>query len=165
MNQLPEFWRTEVWHPLSVHFPIALLLTALLFKVLALTTTGLTWNKAGSVLLLLGTLGAWIAIYTGNLADGIVSRQICDPTVLKDHENGAYTVAWLFTVASLLDVAAVVGSLKINTKVLKLAVVTLMFIGSGFLAYTGHLGATLVYQQGAGVYKPTDDCLEFNEKK
>lgn len=164
MNQLPEFWRTEVWHPLSIHFPIALLLTGLLFKVLALITKGLTWNRAGSALLLLGTLGAWIAICTGNLADGIVSRQICDPTVLKDHENAAFTVSWLFTAASLLDVTTLVGSLKINKKVLKLAVLTLMLIGSGFLIYAGHLGATLVYQQGAGVYNPSGDCNEFNEQ-
>ena len=163
MNQLPEFWRTEVWHPLSVHYPIALLMTALLFKAFAITTIGLSWNRAGSALLFLGTLGAWTAIYTGNLADGIVSRQICDPTVLKDHENASYTVAWLFTVASLVDVAALLGLLVRYTKVLKLFVLALMFIGSGFLVYTGHLGATLVYQQGAGVYKPSDDCLEFTE--
>ena len=162
MNQLPEFWRTEVWHPLSVHFPIALLLIALLFKVLAITIKGLTWNRAGTALLFLGTLGAWIAIYTGNLADGIVSRQICDPTILKDHENASYSVAWLFTAASLLDVAALVGLLKRYAKVLMLLIVTLMFIGSGFLLFAGHLGATLVYQQGAGVYKPSEECLEFN---
>lgn len=162
MTQLPEFWRTEVWHPLSVHFPIALLITGFLFKTIALFTSGITWNKAGSVLLILGTLGAWIAIYTGNLADGIVSRQICDPTVLKDHENAAYAVSWIFTGASLVDLAALVKSIKVNKKILRIIAMTLMFIGSGLLIYTGHLGATLVYQQGAGVYKPSGDCLEFN---
>lgn len=163
--QLPEFWRTEVWHPLSVHFPISLLLIALLFKVIALITTDLTWNKAGSALLLLGILGAWIAIYTGDLADGIVSRKICDPTVLKAHENASYTLAWLFTIASLLDVAQfrLVKISRIYKKVLKLIVLTLMLIGSGFLIYSGHLGATLVYQQGAGVYTPSGDCKEFDE--
>lgn len=165
MDQLPEFWRTEVWHPLSVHFPIALLLIALLFLVLALSTAGHSWNKAASVLLFLGTFGAWIAIYTGNMADGIVSRQICDPTVLKDHENAAYTLAWIFTVASVLDITTFVRSLKRNTKILKLAVLTLMLIGSGFLIYAGHLGATLVYQQAAGVYTPSEDCREFTDEK
>lgn len=163
MDQLPEFWRTEVWHPLSVHFPIALLVTAFLFKLLDLFLAGQTWNKAGSLLLLLGTLGAWIAIYTGNLADGIVSRQICDPTVLKDHENASFTVAWLFTVAAFINFAGLVAFLKSYKRLLKMVVFVLMFVGSGFLVYTGHLGATLVYQQGAGVYKPSGDCLEFTE--
>jgi len=163
MNELPEFWRTEVWHPLSVHYPIALLLAALLFKVLALAIKDHTWSKAGSLLLVLGTVGAWMAVYTGSMADGIVSRKICDPTVLKDHENAAYTLAWLFSAASLIDLATFVSLLKKYTTVLKYAVVILMFIGSGFLAYAGHLGATLVYQQGAGVYKPSEDCLEFSE--
>lgn len=163
MNELPEFWRTEVWHPLSVHYPIAILLAALLFKVLALIIKDHTWSKGGSLLLVLGTLGAWMAVYTGSMADGIVSRKICDPTVLKDHENASYALAWLFSTASLLDLSTFVSHLKKYTKALKYAVVILMFIGSGFLAYTGHLGATLVYQQGAGVYKPSEDCLEFSE--
>lgn len=34
-------------------------------------------------------------------------------------------------------------------------------IGSGILIYTGHLGATLVYQQAAGVHIPSEDCSEF----
>jgi putative Mn2+ efflux pump MntP len=42
----------------------------------------------------------------------------------------------------------------------KIAVV-LALVGSGFLAYTGHLGATLVYQQAAGVHIPSEDCHEF----
>lgn len=163
MNQLPEFWRTEVWHPLSVHYPIALLLVALLFKILALAIKGQTWNKAGSALLLMGTIGAWIAVYTGSLADGIVSRKICDPTVLKDHENAAYTLAWIFSAALLLDFTTLGGLFRRYSRALKFSTVILMLVGSGFLAYTGHLGATLVYQQGAGVYKPSEDCVEFSE--
>lgn len=163
MTELPEFWRTEIWHPLVVHFPIALLLVASLFKVLNLFLKGQTWKRGGSALLLLGTFGAWIAIYTGNLADGIVSRALCDPTVLKAHENSAYTLAWLFTAAFLLDAAHVFKLFKSYAKWLKLIVIILMLIGSGFIVYTGHLGAKLVYQQGAGVYMPSEDCVEFSD--
>ncbi len=96
MNQLPEFWRAEIWHPLSVHFPIALLIVALLFKVIALKHKGEVWCQGGSILLFAGTVGAWIAIYTGLMADEAVTRTICDPTVLEDHENSAFVMAWLF---------------------------------------------------------------------
>ncbi|SDG61496.1 DUF2231 domain-containing protein [Psychroflexus sediminis] len=163
MTELPEFWRTEIWHPLVVHFPIALLLVASLFKVLNLFLKGQTWKGGGSVLLLLGIFGVWIAIYTGNLADGIVSRTLCDPTVLEAHENSAYTLAWLFTAAFLLDAASAFKRSKNYVKWLKLIVVILMLIGSGFMVYTGHLGAKLVYQQGAGVYMPSQDCVEFSD--
>ena len=64
MNQLPDFWRTEVFHPLSVHFPIAILLVAFLFKLIALGSAKDLWKQGGTFLLLLGTIGVWIAIYT-----------------------------------------------------------------------------------------------------
>lgn len=163
MNQLPDFWRTEVWHPLSVHFPIALLLTAFLFKTIGLWSKKTLWSQGGTVLLFFGTIGAWMAVYTGDLADGIVSREICDPTVLKDHENAAFTMAWLFTTAMILDGIIFSGLLKKGVRYIKILVFVLSLIGTGFLAYTGHLGATLVYQQGAGVYQPSSDCKEFNE--
>ncbi len=164
MNELPEFWRTEVFHPLSVHFPIGLLLVALVFKIITLWSKKETWQLGGSVLLGLGIVGLWIAIYTGNLADGIVSRKICDPTILKDHQNLAYITAWIFTASFILDVLLQIFSDKIRSKslIFKSVLIILLITGSGFLTYTGHLGATLVYQQGAGVYTPSSDCNEFN---
>lgn len=160
-----SFWRTEVWHPLTVHFPIALLLAAtfsLFVSFFLGKARASSWQNASAGLLLAGCAGAWLAIYTGDMADGIVSRQICDPTVLKDHENASYTMALLFTTAAGLNLVAfsrfVANSLK---KWIPYLICLLLFIGSGFLVYTGHLGATLVYQQGAGVNKPSGDCADF----
>lgn len=161
MNQLPEFWRTEVFHPLSVHFPIALLIVATIFKAAALKFKKDLWVQGGSLLLYVGTITAWIAIYTGDLADGIVSRAICDPTILKAHEENAYVMAWLFSAATVIDVILWIRRLPIKKIFLEVAFVLLMLIGSGFLIYVGHLGAELVYQQGAGVYVPSGDCAEF----
>ena len=162
MTELPEFWRTEVFHPLSVHFPIALLLAAFLFKLVSFWSKKSMWKEAGSLLLLFGVFGIWISIYTGNLANGIVARKICDPTVLKDHQNFAYTTAWIFSGALLLD--SLINFIKkefLKNRLYKLLLVVLLTVGSGFLTYVGHLGATLVYQQGAGVYQPSEDCVEF----
>ncbi|WP_367183307.1 DUF2231 domain-containing protein [Christiangramia sp.] len=161
MVELPEFWRTEVFHPLSVHFPIVLLLMATLFKLITLGSSKITWDHGGRVLLLLGVIGIWISIYTGNLADGIVSRQLCDPTILKDHENLAYTTAWIFTIALLFELLSRYVDL-IKTKSTSIILVLLMMAGSATLAYVGHLGAELVYQQAAGVNVPSGDCAEFN---
>jgi hypothetical protein len=36
-----------------------------------------------------------------------------------------------------------------------------MLLGSFYLVYASHLGATLVYNQGAGVFKPGAECREF----
>jgi len=164
MTELPDFWRTEVWHPLSVHFPIAILLLGSLLLFAALFFKTEFWDPMARVLLVLGTLGLWVAIYTGDLAESIVSRQICDPTVLKTHETNAYLAGWLFTAVSGLIIIEYFGFLRPFKKLWKIAIILLSVAGSGTLAYTGHLGATLVYQQAAGVYTPTEDCMEFTDE-
>lgn len=159
------FWRTEIWHPLSVHYPIALLIVATLMKLIALILKKgqkETWQKAGSALLYAGCLAAWVSIYTGNMADSIVARKICDPTVLKSHQIAANNVAYLFSAAVIIDLMVVIK--LIRNKLLFIAryfIILLMLAGTGYLIYAGHLGATLVYQQGAGVHKPALDCSDY----
>jgi len=163
MNE-PTFWRTEIWHPLSVHFPIAILLLATLAKVVALFVRDVQhvfWQRVGSYLLYLGVVTAWVAIYTGDMADGIVSRKICDPTVLKDHELGAYNMTYLFSGAAVLNLLLSVKVLNKWAKLVHIVVVLLALAGSGFLTYTGHLGAQVVYNQAGGVNVPSSDCAGF----
>lgn len=163
MEQLPEFWRAEVFHPLSVHFPIAFLFLAFIFKMLSFWAEREVWELGGSILLFLGTIGAWAAIFTGDIADGEISRRICDPTVLKDHENVAYLTAWFFTASSFLEFLRFFRKsvLILNKKGFRIIILLLMAGGTGSLFYTGHLGASLVYQQGAGVNIPSSDCADF----
>ncbi|MEG9328371.1 DUF2231 domain-containing protein [Salinimicrobium catena] len=161
MEQVPDFWRTEVFHPLSVHFPIALLVVAFLFKIIALRYRREVWERGGSVLLGLGVIGIWVAIFTGNLADGIVSRKICDPTVLKDHENYAWITAWLFTTGAAIDFLRYIKLPLFKSRVFLVVVLLILTGSTALLTYVGHLGATLVYQQAAGVYVPSGDCAEF----
>ena len=161
MEQIPDFWRTEVFHPLSVHFPIALLVVAFLFKLIAVRHQKEVWEQGGSILLGLGVLGIWIAIYTGDLADGIVSRQLCDPTVLKEHENFAWISAWLFSAGLVVDLLKFTSLPIFRNRLFILVGILLLGGGTGTLMYTGHLGASLVYQQAAGVYVPSSNCVEF----
>lgn len=162
---LTGFWRTEIWHPLSVHFPIALLLVSTLTMLISFFIKRdykRHWQNAASFLLFAGCLTAWIAIYTGNLADGIVSRKICDPTVLKDHEIAGQTMTYLFTAATLLNILVLTNLLKSQLRTFSFYLTfLLMLTGSGILVYTGHLGASLVYQQGAGVDNHSVDCSEY----
>ncbi|GEO05451.1 hypothetical protein AAE02nite_31150 [Adhaeribacter aerolatus] len=160
----PSFWRTEIWHPLTIHFPIALLLLATITKLTALLlreNSAAFWHRTGAYLLYAGCLTAWLSIYTGGLADGIVSRKICDPTVLKDHEIAAYNLAYLFSAATVLELCLRLNLIKFKANVLRLVVALLMLTGSGFLVYAGHLGARVVYQQAGGVLVPTGDCAGY----
>lgn len=156
--------RPEVWHALSVHFPIALLPVATLAMLISFSAgrSQRHWQIAATLLLFAGCLTAWIAVYTGGVADGIVARKICDPTVLKDHEISGQRMTWIFTAALPLCIAFLTSrvSLKLR-RVLPFVAVVIMLTGVGYLVYTGHVGASLVYEQGAGVRNHVVDCDEY----
>ena len=167
MSELPSIWRTELWHPMLVHFPIVLLLGAavlsLLQYILASENTRFV-KKMSRVLLYTGIIFVWITIYTGTLADSIVTRSLCDPTVLESHENAAFIVGYLFSAAALLDVIGFISWKRLDLikhKFKRWLVTLLLVAGSFYLVYTAHLGASLVYQQSAAVYQPTEGCTEF----
>lgn len=166
MDQVPDFWRAAVWHPLSVHFPIVLLIFATLARMVVffLSDSHKThWLYMSRFMLYAGVLAAWVGVYTGDLADGAVARSLCDPTVLKSHENAAYALSWLFSVAVLLDLFAVLpAAFRRYGWWREALILLLLLVGSGYLVYAGHLGASIVYQQGAGVYHPSANCREFN---
>jgi len=167
MNELPDIWRTELWHPMVVHFPIVLLLGAAFLRILSVFFTDAKnafLKNTSRLSLYIGVVTAWIAIYTGSLADSIVVRELCDPTVLEDHENAAFTIGYIFTAVALIDVLDFISGDKISflKKPFKeWVIVGLLLAGSVYLVYTAHLGAGLVYQQGAAVYQPAEGCAEF----
>ena len=134
-------------HPLLVHFPIVLLLTALISHIGALLLkkhrrpfTVLTFG-----LLLLGTLGALAAIQTATHISG-------------DADEGAFTVfeihqrfAWIsFWIASSTTVLHFVGLRKDTGAWINYLILILLISLSVILFITGHHGARLVYQYGVG---------------
>lgn len=159
-----DFWRKEWWHPVTVHFPIALLLVATLFFLIGFFLRGeykKVFQNASFVLLIFGSIGAWVSLWTGDIADGIVARKLCDPTILKDHEIAAQTMTYLFTAAAILNILIFFDVFRSKLRIISVYVVfLLLLLGSGYLVYTGRLGASLVYQQGAGVLNHSVDCDE-----
>lgn len=157
-----------MWHPLSVHFPVTLLLAAVVTRLTAffigLRRNNSFWIKVSRLSLFIGVLTVWLAVFTGNLADGIVSRTLCDPTILKAHENFAIYTAWIFTTVLLIDFASLLPSVALDflqKKMFQLLLLITLLTGAGFLTYVGHLGSDLVYNQAAGVEVPSSDCSEF----
>ncbi|MDZ7719871.1 MAG: DUF2231 domain-containing protein [Balneolaceae bacterium] len=167
MNELPGIWRTELWHPMVVHFPIVLLLGAAVLRMLSkffAEEKSAFLKNTSRLSLYIGVVTAWIAIYTGSLADSIVVRELCDPTVLEDHENAAFTLGYIFTASVLFDSLDLFSWHKLSflkKPFIEWIVIGLLLTGTVYLGYTAHLGATLVYQQSAAVYQPTEGCVEF----
>ncbi len=158
---MQDFFDIQTWHPLTVHFPIAFLSLSGLLSFYLVFKFQKTLAQFNLGLLFLGLITALISLYTGDIEDGKVSRTLCDPTVLKDHENFAYYMVYAFSACLVL------WSFKLFTsyKKLKLFIISLIFIsnliGLGSLVYVGHLGASLVYEQAAGVNVPDEDCQGF----
>lgn len=155
-----EWLRTEVYHPLTVHFPIVLLLLATVAVLLQFVSKNKGgWQKTIYISLFSGTAFIWFSVYTGDLADGIVSRELCDPTILKDHENFAYYTAYLYSAASL--VLLLKNYYWRDSKFIQILLLLTTLIGASCMVYVGHLGASLVYEQAAGVFVPSPDCQGF----
>jgi len=166
MPDVPSIWRVELYHPLVVHVPIVLLMSGTL-AWLAGQVVGREgrWGfllPAGRLALVAGTVAAWGAVYTGDLADAAVVRTLCDPTVVETHEELAYVVGWTFGGAVVVDLGSLyVEALEKWRTHIAVFVGAALVAGTATVGYVGHLGASLVYQQAAGVYQPTEKCTEF----
>lgn len=164
---IPSMWREELLHPLLAHFPIALLPAAFLFRATYWIARGRAnfafLLPASRVLLVLGVAGAWVAVFTGEIAEDVVNRVICDPTVTQSHEEMSKLASLAFSGALAVDLFFAWfkrATLKIENAAMVVTAIA-MAAGSLILIRTGHLGASLVYQQGAGVYHPSPECQEF----
>lgn len=176
---IPSMWRVELLHPLFVHLPLGVLLTATFFRLI-----GILFLRAGNekawpgfthassqLFTIVGTLGAWAAYVTGNFAEEEVNSALCDPTLTHQHGDLAFYVTLLFSAVALVDLFSyltyrskfsVDGIASIlRSRWTRVAVCLVALVGAGLLAWVGHMGASLTYQQGAAVYKPTPECTEF----
>lgn len=164
MDALPSMWRVELLHPKLVHFPIALLAVGTLLFVAGLWLGQRPrWAyllPAARTLLVFGVVGAWAAIWSGNLADAVVGRDLCDPLVLEQHERLSYGMTLLFSAGVLLD-WIVLRLQPVRLAAWRSVLVAIYIAGTGLLFYIGHLGGQLVYQQAAAVHVPSEDCREF----
>lgn len=158
-SELPSMWRIELLHPVVVHFPIVLTLVGSVFWGLGMASA--RWRGLGpfrltsAVLLALAAVSAWSSVQTGLWADDVVGRELFDPRPLQDHENNAFTVAWLLTAAAALDLVRRWQRVPAWVRNLSPWVIGALLIASCIvIAYVAHLGAGLVYQQGAGVMLP-----------
>jgi uncharacterized membrane protein len=158
MIQMPVIPPWEGLHPLVVHFPIALLLiTPLLVIVGAL----LTPEKARIVLytalglMLMGTLGTFLAAATGEAAGKLAERAPQIDAILERHEELADATRAVFAGLTLIF-AAIVFAPKVFRNLpgrlvtTALPLVFLLFYGAGMLllASTAHNGGRLVHEFG-----------------
>lgn len=166
---IPSLFRAELWHPLTIHFPIGLLIVGTLLRILGVAfQRRLLFLDASRLIIFLGTLSAWVAWYTGGIAEEEVNSKLCDPTLTHLHGDYAFYVTLIFSTVAIIDIAAYFGRTRgitslwsLSSKTANVLLVLICAAGAGLLGYVGHLGAGLTYNQAAGVYVPSPQCTEF----
>ncbi len=136
----------ENFHPLTVHFPIALLLAALLVETLALILKKSAWHRVSLWNLALGTLGAAVAVLTGRQAAATAKHSFEIHQIMSLHERLGYVVLAL--------AVAIVGWRLLKRDALsrrgQWMTWGLLGLACGILAFNAHLGGRMVYEFGVG---------------
>lgn len=134
-------------HPMVVHFPIALLVTAVVFEALALWRRSERLRTTSLDMLVVGVLSAGVAIVTGHMAEEAAERAGIPEQVLELHETPAFVAFWIFL--ALLGLRLAIRRELVREKpVLSLA---LGLAGVMVLLVASYFGGDLVYGFGAGV--------------
>lgn len=157
--QLTPEWAPNI-HPLLVHFPIVLLIAAILFDATGLVFKKLKWlEKSALLLYLVGTIAIVVTYFTGqSAADSIDIPSKAIPAV-TDHADWAEITLWFFIVFSVVRL-----SIGLWIKSVKLAItgfiIIIGFVGIYLLYQTGDHGAKLVFGYGLG----TGNLISKNEQ-
>jgi uncharacterized membrane protein len=129
-------------HPKIVHFPIAFLLMYPLMELLALVTKKEFYSKAASLFLIIGTLGAFFAVFTGNQAFSVIKNWGKDSLyIFNSHQTFANITMWFFTGLLVLRIYLTIKK-KINQKTI-IILFLLSLLGCYFVYQTGNYGGKL----------------------
>jgi uncharacterized membrane protein len=147
----------DAMHPLVVHFPIALLLVAPLFVVMAgvWRRYELPLGVSALVLMALGAGGAFVAAATGEAAEG-AAKTAAARAVLERHEELAEVVEATFAALTAAFAAVVFLPRVFRRRTLPAAVragaygvfLVAYAVGCVALANTAHQGGRLVHELG-----------------
>ncbi|HBC77040.1 MAG TPA: hypothetical protein DEO60_11665 [Bacteroidales bacterium] len=135
---------TTDFHPMIVHFPIALILTGFLADVVSLFfRSEKCLSKTGFYLMVLGALAAIAAWTTGQVFTNEPSQgEIL--SIFEKHETGAIITMILMIIGAGLRIY-LVRSKKEDSN-LKWVVFGIFLLAVGTVSFTGLMGGTMVYK-------------------
>jgi len=146
------------WHPVFVHFTVALLTTAILFQALAFAIHGSRfrdqWRVVARWNLWVGAGFAVITGLTGWLAYDSVAHDTPSHLAMTDHRNWAFATLTIFVPLALWSIW-----LAYKGKGTNLVMMYLMVVGLGVLASTAWRGGEVVYRHGLGVMSLPEPVL------
>lgn len=133
-------------HPLIVHFPIALFVTAVICELLAYFRKSPLLSNTALLTACVAAIGAILAIVTGLSAKSIVPVAGEVRIALESHE----TLGYLVLITSLTFAALKVASYRLKTDRLQIAQLFVGFAGVVIAFMAAYEGGELVYKHGIG---------------
>lgn len=136
------------WHPIFVHFTVALLSISALFYL-----AGLVLRKPN--LLVVARWNLWIGagitvgtVLAGFYAYNTVAHDGPSHAAMTDHKNWALVTASVFGVLTIWSLVKHRGAKSVSS-----GFVVLILLASGLLGVTGYKGGEVVYRHGMGVMR------------
>ena len=151
--------REELLHAAFIHFPIAifaLALVAKLFEIILLMLGKKHAYELGVIvkgLLFVGPLFYLVSIYLGDMSFELIKADICNLTLVYEHEEMAEIPIPFFLLAIVFEVLILSKAKQILRWVKAIHVFTLisLIIGNYFMFQAAHMGGELVYEYGTAV--------------
>lgn len=158
---LPE-WMPNL-HPMVVHFPIALIISAFALDVVALFFRRISLlPRMSTILYVLGALGAVGSVVSGEAAVETVAVTGQASSILANHEDVGEIVMYYFLIYAVLRLALWWFSFRLTFWV---PLTVIGAIGLIPLYQASSFGGRLVYEQGVGVAMVDSMAIELEEKE
>jgi uncharacterized membrane protein len=137
------------WHPLVVHFPIALVVFGAAAALAYAALGRAFWRGVSLVAFCGGTLGAWAANVTGETIHEAVEGTPVVEALVEQHETYGEWTLWL-CIAVVLVLAGAMWAQRgagdaADPLPWRLAVVVLALAAAVLVVLAGHLGGTMVW--------------------
>lgn len=154
--EFPGLAVLQNWHPLIVHYPVALLTAAALVYAISALTRREAWAWVALWMLSLGTLSAAVAVWTGLRAgDGVMLAQSVWDHVLDYHRRYMISV---FALAVMLSAWALVA--RPLPRRGRTGFIVAMLLMAAMIAKGADYGGWMVYGYNAGGSLPQP--IEFS---
>lgn len=137
------------FHPAIVHAPIALIIVGAVFELMGRALDGEWWRKAAFAMLIVGVLGAGLAVLSGNEAGERAEHQGVAEKAVDAHEEVATLALWLGLGAVVTR--AVAGRLGAGRAAVAGLALLLHLGAATAVGIAGFRGGRLVFEHGAGV--------------
>jgi len=134
------------WHPMLVHYPIALLSIATLLFIIGKAANKPSLIKAAHFNLWIGAIISIGTVAAGLYAASTVAHDAASHIQMMNHRNWAIPTAIGFVALAAWSAWRYRKTFNVSW-----IFVGLMLIGTGALSATGFKGAELVYRHGTGV--------------